>query len=234
MTMEEKRPSRYGFLPFFATEANYSQPKLELYGLFHTMRHFHLYRVGTKNLRVEVDGKYIRGMLNEPELQPNAVINKWIQGILLFDFELVHVSAVKFKGPDTLSRIPVDQSKVLPYDDSWLNEIALYNKINSSPRTTPTSAFCLMQASSYTTNTAKQEITLADILNYLTNPSPSAASEEFLKIKKYQVKAGKLFKQVQNGQHLLVILDGDKHLDLMNQAHESLGHHGARATWENL
>jgi hypothetical protein len=80
------RPSRYGSLPVSKVEATYSQPKLELYGLFCALRHFRLYIIGAKNLIVEVDAKYIKGMLNEPELQPNAVINRWIQGILLFDF----------------------------------------------------------------------------------------------------------------------------------------------------
>ena len=121
----KKRPSRYGSLPFSSTEATYSQPKLELYGLFRAMRHFRLYIIGAPRLIVEVDAKYIKGMLNEPELQPNAVINRWIQGILLYDFELLHVSATKFKGPDALSRRPVDQSQVPSYDDSWLDEIAL-------------------------------------------------------------------------------------------------------------
>jgi hypothetical protein len=43
-------------------------------------------------------------MLNHPNLQPNAAINRWIEGILLYDFKLVHVPAASFKGPDALSR----------------------------------------------------------------------------------------------------------------------------------
>ena len=62
-----KRQSRYGSLPFSAIEVNYFQPKLELYGLFCAMRHFRLYLVSAKNVRVEVDAKYIREILNEPE-----------------------------------------------------------------------------------------------------------------------------------------------------------------------
>ena len=74
-----------------------------------------------------MDAKYIKGMLNEPELQPNAVINRWIQGILMFDFTLVHISALKFKGPDALSRRPFDTDiDVEPYDDTWLDEVALF------------------------------------------------------------------------------------------------------------
>ncbi len=43
-------------------------------------------------------------MLNNPNIQPNAVINCWIAAILLFNFKLVHVPATKHQGPDGLSR----------------------------------------------------------------------------------------------------------------------------------
>ena len=52
-----------------------SQPKLKLYGLYRALCHFRLYIIGVKNLIVEVDAKYIKEMLNHPDLQPNAVIN---------------------------------------------------------------------------------------------------------------------------------------------------------------
>jgi hypothetical protein len=63
-----------------------------------------LYLIGVRNLVVEVDASYIRGMLSNPDVQPNAAINRWIAAILLFDFKLVHVPADKHKGPDGLSR----------------------------------------------------------------------------------------------------------------------------------
>ena len=80
-----------------------------------------------QTLQVEVDAKYIKGMLNEPDLQPNATINRWIQGILLFDFELIHVPADKHKGPDALSRRELGEDEEMEEeDDSWLDEIALF------------------------------------------------------------------------------------------------------------
>ncbi|KAA1473772.1 hypothetical protein DENSPDRAFT_758564, partial [Dentipellis sp. KUC8613] len=85
-------------------EARYSQPKLELFGLFRALRHFSLYIIGVRNFYVEVDAKYIKGMLNAPDIQPNAAVNRWIQGILMYDFTLVHVPAERFRGPDALSR----------------------------------------------------------------------------------------------------------------------------------
>src|ERR1700678_870615 len=122
-----RRPSRYGFLPINERESRYSQPKLELYGLFRALRHYRLYLIGIKNLHVKVDAKYIKGMLNEPDLQPNASMNRWIQGILLFDFKLIHVKAENHKGPDALSRrIPTsDELQEDQETDDWLDDIAL-------------------------------------------------------------------------------------------------------------
>jgi hypothetical protein len=50
------------------TESRYSQPKLELYGLYRALRHFQLHIIGVQTLIVEVDAKYIKEMLNKPDL----------------------------------------------------------------------------------------------------------------------------------------------------------------------
>ena len=240
-TEGRKRPTRYGSLPFSKTEANYSQPKLELYGLFRALRHFRIYIIGVRNLIVEVDAKYIKGMLNEPELQPNAVINRWIQGILLFDFTLVHVPGIRFRGPDALSRRPredEDGDEVETYDDSWLDEIALfYGDYGPTLRRTNgiLNAVASPDHSHVLPAVGTQETTLEDIFQYLTNPEPAPASRNFLKkVTKYFVKAGRMFKRTKTGRPLLVILDSTKREELLEQAHESLGHHGEKATWETL
>ena len=84
-------------------EAN-SQPKIELYGLFHALRALRVHIIGVRHLTIELDAKYIRGMLNNPDVQPDAAMNRWIAAILLFDFTIVHVPADKHRGPDGLSR----------------------------------------------------------------------------------------------------------------------------------
>jgi hypothetical protein len=63
-----------------------------------------LYLIGIHNLVIEVNTSYIRGMLSNPDMQPNATINRWIAAILLFDFKLMHIPADKHKGPNSLSR----------------------------------------------------------------------------------------------------------------------------------
>ena len=63
-----------------------------------------MYIVGLKNLVVEVDAKYIKGMINNPDSQPNATINRLIAGILLFNFKLRHVVGKDHAPADGLSR----------------------------------------------------------------------------------------------------------------------------------
>ena len=55
----------------------YSQAKLELYGLFHALHTVCIFIFGVNNFvkTVEMDAKYIQGMINNLDLQPNVTIN---------------------------------------------------------------------------------------------------------------------------------------------------------------
>ncbi|KIK62656.1 hypothetical protein GYMLUDRAFT_104662, partial [Collybiopsis luxurians FD-317 M1] len=155
--------------------SHYSQPKLELFGLYKALRHWRLYLIGVKNLRVEVDAQYISGMLKEPDIQPNATINRWIQGILLFNFDLRHVPAYKFKGPDALSRIRIDEDEVDEVvesdDDTWLDNIVLLTQLlehqnSANEKVIPT--YGPLTLPSCFTSRSVQESTLQKIRLFLT------------------------------------------------------------------
>ena len=62
-----------------------------------------LYLIRIRNLVIEVDVKYIEGMLANLDIVPPASINQWILSILMFYFTLVHVPGMHH-GPDGLSR----------------------------------------------------------------------------------------------------------------------------------
>ena len=102
----KRYPSRFGSITFNERESRYSQAKLELYGLLRALKHTQLYTIGVKRFVVEMDAKFIKGMINHPTLHPNDAVNRWISAILLFDFELVHVPAERHTGADGLSRRP--------------------------------------------------------------------------------------------------------------------------------
>src|SRR5713226_10336877 len=115
-------------------EARFSQPKLEFYGLFRTLRTLKLHLIGVRNLIVEVDARYIKGMLANPDLQPSASINRWILAILTFHFTLVPVPGT-MHGPDGLScRPPQIGDKVEQEDDfdDWIDNLyGFMHMINS-------------------------------------------------------------------------------------------------------
>jgi hypothetical protein len=94
---------KFGSITLNDREARFSQPKRELFGLKRALEASEYLLLGCRKLIIETDAKYIHGMLNHPEMGPNATINRWIEKILMFHFELRHVAGKTF-GPDGLSR----------------------------------------------------------------------------------------------------------------------------------
>jgi hypothetical protein len=77
-----------------------------------------------KNLVVEVNAKYLKGMLNNPDIQPNPTINRWIASILLFDVKLVYVPAIHHTAADRLSRrtpAPEDPLETNDFEE-WIDD----------------------------------------------------------------------------------------------------------------
>jgi len=122
-------PSRFGSIAWDSVESRYSQSKLELHGLFRALRAVRLYIFGVEDLEVELDAKYIKGMLSNPDVQPNATINRWIAGVLLFNPKIVHVPAAQHTRADGLSRRPKAPCDPEEDDDpdEWLDHaLGLY------------------------------------------------------------------------------------------------------------
>jgi hypothetical protein len=108
-------------------ESKYSQLKLEIYGLYRALCALRLYLIGVRNLVVEVNARYIKGMLSNPDISPSASINRWIVAILTFHFDLVHVPGMHH-GPDGLSRRPQQDGDEEDRDDEedfadWIDQL---------------------------------------------------------------------------------------------------------------
>ena len=100
---KKREYARFGSILLEEREMRFSQPKRELFGLLRALRACYYYLIGVRRLVVETDAKYLKGMLTNPGLGPNATINRWIDHILMFQFELRHVAGKGF-GADGLSR----------------------------------------------------------------------------------------------------------------------------------
>ena len=114
--------NRFGLITLNDRESRFSQPKLELYGLYRALGALRLYLISMHNLIIEVDARYIKGMLSNPDIAPSAGINKWIVVILTFHFSLVHVAG-SHHGPDGLSRRPRQPGDSLSsYDEEEIDD----------------------------------------------------------------------------------------------------------------
>ena len=129
--------ARFGSITLNDRESCFSQPKLELYGLFRSLCALKLYLISVRNLVIEVDARYIKGMLANPDLSPSASINRWILSILTLHFDLVHIPGT-MHGPDGLSRHrlqPGDEPEAEDDFDDWIDRLyGFMHFINQSPQ----------------------------------------------------------------------------------------------------
>jgi len=95
--------AKFGSKTMNDREARFSQPKRELFGMKEALRLNKQILFGVRNLVIETDAKYIKGMLQNPDMMPTSTINRWIDAICLFQFTLRHKAGATF-GPDGLSR----------------------------------------------------------------------------------------------------------------------------------
>jgi len=187
-------------------------------------------------------------------MQPNASINRWIAGILLFNFKLVHVPATKHTGADGLSRRPPseDNPDITEDHEDWLDDaysfsVQLLNDhyhpsvsppSNSLPHHFPSHSVFIDSVSDSLhptipcSESAKSfDKHLIHIRTFLTNSirPPDLSDSEFQSFVSYATKffvlGDKLWRRHPEGHHQLVI-DEAKHYELIRQAHDDLGHKG--------
>ena len=233
-----RHPCRFMSGTWNDRERNYSQPKIELFGLFRALYEARIYLIGLKNLTVEVDAKYIKGMINNPDLQPNATINRWIAGILLFSFKLVHVPATKHTAPDGLSRRdpqPDDPPRDEEYED-WIDRQYAFCFSAQSPTDTestlPEKADSTDQPLIPRSEKAiRDEETIGLIQRFLTtlDRPPDLDDNQFrsfvTRASHFFVHEDQLFRKNAHGPPQLVI-PPERRFTVLQTAHDELGHKG--------
>ena len=242
-------PNRFGSATWNATQSNYSQPKVELFGLYCALRATRHYIINVQKLIVEVDAKYIKGMINNPDLQPNATINRWIAGCLLFDFELVHVPASRHQGPDGLSRrrqAPEDEQDSDSEQEEWLDRSYSFmmgdragfaltdsskhaqDALREESEAPPLQETAEFPVSNTTVLRNKRLELVREFLNHPMRPDGQSEAD-FTSLVKYAsnffIKGDRLWRKRSNGHHQLVP-DPAKRISLVKQIHDDLGHKG--------
>jgi hypothetical protein len=245
------RPARFGSITWNERESRYSQAKIELYGLFRALRAAKVWLIGLKTFSVEVDAKYIRGMLNNPDIQPNAAVNRWIAGISLFDFTLRHVPGNKHVAADGLSRRPPapedaeDGDETAEDVDEWVDEVLgcgiwmakeIDEKWPSIPNATVLSSTSLTPINIPISDTSlrldNDLHTIRTYLSTLTFPPSTPAKDQPRLIKRarqFLVQGQCLWRKEQTGRNQLVIFTPDRY-HILHQTHDELGHKGFYST----
>ena len=248
----------FGSITLNDREARFSQPKLEIYGLYWSLCALCLYLIGIRNLVIEVDARYIKGMLQNPDITPSASINRWIVSILTFHFTLVHVAG-SHHGPDGLSRRPRqpddDPSEEDDNFEDWIDNLHGFvhhvNDILHPPTLIPQiSSFVGTQSfseeenhlspDSYdivprSKNTKSDDLRLQKVFNWLQDlvrPADLSDSNYATFIRyctEFFINSNKLWRKDTQGSHKLVAFP-DWRLEILRSCHNGIGHKSFFAT----
>ena len=101
MVEKEKHPVIFGSCTFNATEFCYSQPKLELHGIFRAVKDLR-HRIWGIHFWININAKFLIKMVKQLDL-PNPPMTCWIFYIALFDYKMHHVPAQSHAAVDGLS-----------------------------------------------------------------------------------------------------------------------------------
>ena len=248
----QRRPSRFGSIGWNERESRYSQPKIELYGLFRTLRALRMHIIGATDLVVELDAQYVRGMLNNPDIQPSAAINRWIAAIQLFDFRLVHIPAERHQGPDGLSRrepIPgEDDNEGDP--EEWVDDVlalglwldtwderpthsAGTTKIfqTESVVSAPGDAQTFPPATDKAHSLDEELPKIQEFLSNFPNGNTSEVTDRLRqRARNFFVHDNRLWRRHAQGRHQLVLIPPHQRLSVTCDAHDKLGHKGFYST----
>jgi Integrase zinc binding domain len=206
-----------------------------------------MYIIGVKNFVVEVDAKYIKGMINNPDIQPSATIKspddpddesdteEWIDNAYAFSMECLN-DLENIKIPN-IPRTPED-SKTLDTDKispelSTPVQNNLYSENSFQTRFTQTISVLTNSDLKIPRNEKAiiRDEKLKMIKEFLRDPvrmtkGSITDQKKFIKsVSEYFVFEKKLWRKDRQGRHKLVIWE-DKQLDLIRQAHDELGHKG--------
>jgi len=200
-----------------------------------------------------MDAKYIKGMINNPDMHPNATINRWIATILVFNFELIHVPAKNFKGPDGMlrRRRTDDEGDVEEDPEDWVEEILMCGLWVAAALEDSVAGGILKEEATEeggvlvlaiekgisdeveeiprTAKAMESDDELRRIKTYLETLMKPAGVEEsklvgFLrKASRFFVKGRRLWKKDTEGKHKLVVFGGER-TKILKAVHDDLGH----------
>ena len=239
----DRQPIRFDSSAFNDRESRYSQPKLELCGVYKALKRMRMHLFGCR-FTLEVDARSLIQMLNSPEL-PNAPMTRWLAYIKLFDFDIKHVMAWEHQIPDALSREEGIDGQEVPFDadekaeqdlEAWGVEIIqeIYDRpegalISSIPNRVWVIEGLYEDHPNYHALATYLE---SGIFSY----GASADERKWIRTRAsgFLVRNGRLFKRRKNDIEAEVVLDEARQEVILESVHEKAGHRGRDACLSHL
>ena len=216
-------------------EARYGQSKLELYGLYQALQEYRVHLVGVPKLIVEMGALCIKGMINCPNPQNSDPLNRWIKGILMYDFKLVHIAGKKHKAPDALSHCwhtEADGGHKENPEESSDEDIPVHQMHPASEEKPPVRIGAAQQTD--------KEQDLHDIVHFLKTFKPPETTstkqqQKFLNLAtRHYLQEDQLYHQHPSGNNQKVLMTGKDRERILAKLHDGMGHHGEWAIWEAI
>ncbi|KAE8237508.1 hypothetical protein A4X13_0g8760 [Tilletia indica] len=226
-------------------EQRYSQPKLELCGVYKAIRKMRYHLIGVRFI-LEVDALSLKQMINSPDVT-NAAMIRWIAHLKDYDFTIRHIAGKKHIIPDGLSRAHFHNAEEAePWPDSKHirsnnHQVGVHTATSSAPPTSnqprpfPKYSGRFLNLALWLSSGGTDPF-----LTKLSRPERKWLRGQ---LHKFFVDAGRLFRRNGEGTPQLVLDDPEEQHRALIYAHEHLSHRGRdamtaflleRVWWESI
>ncbi|KAE8237361.1 hypothetical protein A4X13_0g8819 [Tilletia indica] len=226
-------------------EQRYSQPKLELCGVYKAVRKLRYHLLGTRFV-LEIDAMSLRHMINSPDVG-NAAMIRWIAYLKQFDFTIRHIPGKEHLIPDGLSRAhfhiaeEADDGLEQPHIQATTTHNVSTHIVKEAPTPTPIP----FQQDKYKGRFRQLGLWLSTGGTHTELSSLPRHDRKWLRknIGKFFLDQERLFRRNQGLIPLLVLDDEDEKHRAQVSAHEECGHRGRdamtslllqRVWWESI
>jgi len=107
---EEWVPVQWASKKFSPTEFRYPIPEKEMYAIFWAVKKFE-YELRGRRFKIETDHKSLAEIRKKPDFN-NVRINRWVEKIQEFDFEITYKPGEEMVVADSLSRIYTEEEVI--------------------------------------------------------------------------------------------------------------------------
>ena len=233
----KRRYCRFGSASFTEVQGRYGQSKCELFGLYVAFTQARFWLFGVRNLVVEHDARYLKGMVENPDRIPDAVMNRWIAGIRLFTFRWQHIPGKAHEVADGLSRrVPAPGEQ--PVNPRHCEADEYVERVYGLALTVKRSPGKVLEDPREKELSLIRQLLSKDNWKQVVKRMPSSQGQRILSYAgRFRLIDGVLYirgRTPENAVCLLVVPQRDRRDALISEFHDDLGHKGVFSVFSSL